>query len=176
MNVGFLSYWTLSQQSVLSAVHPWWGCIICMYPWVSCELFFTGPRPKPGPGQILEIWEPGNQEMWDSKHKKWKFSKSEAVLPTMSARSGFAGKHFGTISCHPRHFSPWTGNMQKMNKILNSSVFLGGPMGPIHPVRGHVLVALVLFCQVSWCCKHNGTKGQQHSFCWSYGGGHTLTV
>ena len=52
----------------------------------------------------------------------------------MSARSGLVGKKLeGPIWGHPKPFSPWT-NTQKMKKQKNKHIFLGGPMGPIHPV------------------------------------------
>ena len=76
----------------------------------------SGPaQPKAGPGQIWEIWRPGSPEIWGPKSKKTKFSKSESVLPEMSARSRLVEKksswpHLG----HPRPFSPWTGKMHKM--------------------------------------------------------------
>ena len=48
----------------------------------------------------------------------------------MSARSGLVGKKTpGPIWGHPRPFSPWTEKSKK-------NIFLGGPMGPIHPVWG----------------------------------------
>ena len=60
-----------------------------------------GP-PGPSPAQILEIWEPGNPEIWNpTTYKKWKFSKSNSMSPKMSARSGLAGKR----TCRP-HLGP----------------------------------------------------------------------
>ena len=59
----------------------------------------------------------------------------------MSARSGLVGKNppapFGAISgifCMGR---------KNAKNIKFLPIFLGGPMGPIHPVWGHVLVSLV---------------------------------
>ena len=50
----------------------------------------------------------------------------------MSARSGLVGKNPpGPIWGHLGQFFAWTGKMKK-SKILR--IFLGGPMGPIHPV------------------------------------------
>ena len=52
----------------------------------------TQARPKPCRGQILEIWEPGNPEIWNPKtYKKYKLSKSKSMSSKMSARSGLAG-------------------------------------------------------------------------------------
>ena len=51
----------------------------------------------------------------------------------MLARSGLVGKNPpGPIWGHLRPFFPWAGRLKKMLKEL--PIFLGGPMGPIHPV------------------------------------------
>ena len=103
-----------------------------------------GPaQPKPGLGQILEIWGPGNPEMWGPKNKKSKFSKSKSVLPKMPARPGLVGKNPpGPIWGHPRPCSPWSGKIQNAQ---NLPIFLGGKMSTTHPVWGHVLVSLLTF-------------------------------
>ena len=104
-------------------------------------------RPPPAAAwrrRRLEMWEPGNLGIWRSgdleiqkfgvqKHKKWKFSKSKTILPKMSARSGLVGN---------KSSWPYLGPSQEMfvhrpentktKKML--PIFLGGPMGPIHPV------------------------------------------
>ena len=54
----------------------------------------------------------------------------------MLARSGLVGKnssrpHLGQFQT----FFPWAGKIQKNTKIL--PIFLGGPMGPIHPFWGN---------------------------------------
>ena len=58
----------------------------------------------------------------------------------MSARSGIVGKHipapFGAI---PGHFS--MGRKNQKNAKTNMPIFLGGPMGPVHPVW--VLAAII---------------------------------
>ena len=62
-------------------------------------------------------------------------SNFKSILPQMSARFGLAGKsHSGNISCNFRHvFSLVDKNtIQKIHFFL--AFFLGGPMGPIHPV------------------------------------------
>ena len=80
----------------------------------------------------LEIWRPGNPEMWGPKNQKHK-SKFTSFLPKLSVTSGLVGKNPpGPICGHPRPFFPLTGKIQKIWKIL--PIFLGGPMGPIHPV------------------------------------------
>ena len=73
----------------------------------------------------LEIWEPGNLGIWRSlnleiqnfeikKTQKRKLSKSESVLPKMSARSGLVGTKillapFGAIWVQ---FFPWAEKMR----------------------------------------------------------------
>ena len=96
--------------------------------------------PKPGPsgwaqaGPKPEIWDP-------TKIKKSKFSKSKSVLPKMSARSGLIGKRTSRPHLGPSQTTFCVGRENpKVAKIL--FIFLGGPMGPIHPVWGHVLVSL----------------------------------
>ena len=94
-------------------------------------------RPKaqawPAPGQILEIWEPGNPEIWDPKNeKKWKFSKSKSVLPKILARSGLVGKNTSRSYFGPSEAicSMDRTNTQKMQKLLpTGGIFLGGPIG-----------------------------------------------
>ena len=86
------------------------------------------------PSAAAEAAASGN--LGSKKSKKLNFSKFKSVLPKMSARSGLVGKNPpGPIWGHLRPFSPWTGKMQKICKIC----LFGGPMGPIHPVWGHVL-------------------------------------
>ena len=72
--------------------------------------------PKLGPGQILEIWEPGNPEIWNPrKYQKWKFSKSKSTSPKMSARSGLAGKRTSRPHFMPfQAICPWTNKIKKM--------------------------------------------------------------
>ena len=56
----------------------------------------------------------------------------------MLARSGLVGKNSSRPHLGPfEAFFPWAEKMQKHAGIL--PIFLGGPMGPIHPVWGHVL-------------------------------------
>ena len=64
----------------------------------------------------LEIWEFGDLGTWKSRNpprtQKKNISKSKSILPKLSNGPSFHGP--------------------KKNKTMN--VFLGGPMGPIHPV------------------------------------------
>ena len=70
------------------------------------------------------------RNLGSKKIPKIKLSKSKFVLPKMLARSGLVGKNPpGPIWGYLKPFSPWTENNPKMLRI-----FLGGPMGPIHPV------------------------------------------
>ena len=82
----------------------------------------------------LGIWKSRN--LGSKKSKKSKFSKSKSVSPKMSTRSGLVGKNssrpyfmqFQAIFCMGR-------KNRKNAEIL--PIFLGGPMGPIHPVWGN---------------------------------------
>ena len=66
------------------------------------------------------------------KKIKKKFSKSKSVLPKMSARSGLAGKRTSRPHLGPSEAIFCVGRKNARNvKIL--FIFLGGPMGPIHP-------------------------------------------
>ena len=57
----------------------------------------------------------------------------------MSARSGLVGKnHPGPIWGHLGPFFAWAEKIEKNAEIL--SIFLGGPMGPIHPLWGTLAV------------------------------------
>ena len=70
------------------------------------------------------------------KFPKSKFSKLKSVSTKMSATSGFVGKN----SSWP-HVGPFQANFsmgQKNAEILPIS--LGGPMGPIHLVWGHLVI------------------------------------
>merc|ERR1712025_1090043 len=80
----------------------------------------VGPKP--------EIRDP-------KKSKKQKFSKSKSVLPKMSAIFFHAGiRRPRPIWGPPGPFFAWAGKIQKIAQIF--PIFLGGPMGPIHPVWG----------------------------------------
>ena len=109
-----------------------------------------GPaRPKPGLGQILEIWEPGNPEVWNPTNLKNGNSQNpNPCRPKCRQGLDWPEKEPpGPIWGHPRPFSPWTETLEKKN-VKHLLIFLGGPMGPIHPVWGHVLV--------SFCCYWEG--------------------
>ena len=99
-------------------------------------------RPGPSPART-RFWKSGNQNiqnvgMQTSIYKKRK-SKSESVSLKMSARSEIAGKRTSRPHFMPLHsIFPMDRTRPTIDKVL--SIFLGGPMGPIHPVWGHVLV------------------------------------
>ena len=66
---------------------------------------------------------------------KKKILKSKSVLPKMSARSGLAGERTSRPHLGPPQAIFCVGRKNQKNvKIL--LIFLGGPMGPIHPVWG----------------------------------------
>ena len=67
------------------------------------------------------------------KVKKIKFSKFKSVLPKMLARSGLVGKKSSRPYLGPSEAIFFIDRKNARNaKILH--IFLGGPMGPIHPV------------------------------------------
>ena len=85
----------------------------------------------------LEIQKFGIQK--NKKHKSLKTqirSAQNVDMVWISRKKDLEGPIWG----HPRQFSPWTERNQK--NISKIAIFLGGPMGPIHPVWGHVLVSL----------------------------------
>ena len=103
--------------------------------WAQAGPKWVGPRraqvggPKLGPsGPKPEIWDP-------KKSKNQKFSKSKSVLPKMSARFFVCRK-----KASPPHLGPSRPIFcvgRKNPKIAQFlPIFLGGPMGPIHPVWG----------------------------------------
>ena len=101
--------------------------IICM----CLNWLLEGPRsprgptqPKPGPGQILEIWEPGDPESWNSR--KCKFSKSKSMSPKMSARSGFAGKRSSQAHLVPLQ-TIFSMDRKRTNIANNALIFPGRP-------------------------------------------------
>ena len=87
------------------------------------------------------FWKSENPDFWDleihkfgvQKIKKIKFPNFKSVLPKMLARSGLVGKKSSRPYLGPSEaiFSMDQKN-PKIAKIL--PIFLGGPMGPIHPV------------------------------------------
>ena len=109
----------------------------------------------------LEIWEFGNLGTWKSrnleanKSKKWKFSKSKFILPKKVGKVWIRRKkkpsrpHLGPSQAT---FSMDQKN-QKNVKVL--SIFLGGPMGPIHPVWG----CFTQMSKESWFYWHARDRG-----------------
>ena len=93
----------------------------------------TRPLLSPARARFLKSGTWKSRNLGSKKSKKQQFSKSKSVLPKMSARSGLAGKtpsrpHLGpsrAIFCVGRK------NLKIKEKM---HIFLGGPMGPIHPV------------------------------------------
>ena len=116
-------------------------------------------RPSPAQGQIsedLEIWGPGNLEMWNpNKSKKQKFSKSKSVLPKMSARSGL----LGTKSFWP-YWGPseaiFSMDHRNQNKINNICLFsLVGQWALFTWGWGNRYVCLS--CPIWQACDHQNT-------------------
>ena len=95
-------------------------------------------RPRPDFGN-LGTWKSRNLE--SNKSQKLKFSKSKSMSPKMSARSGLAGKRPSRPHLGPSQAIFCVGRKNRKNAEF-LTIFLGGPMGPIHPVWGHVLVSL----------------------------------
>ena len=89
----------------------------------------------------MEIWGPGNPEIWGPKIEKIKILKiqirsAQNVGKVWISRENILPGPFGAIS---KHF-PMVRKNPKIVKVLH--IFLGGPMDPIHPVWGHVLVSV----------------------------------
>ena len=86
--------------------------------------------------------------------EKYKLAKSKSVSPKMSARSGLVGKNpLGPISCHFMSFFPMGRKNRKHDQIL--SIFLGGPMDPIH-LRPTPKTADIQFLFMTKCLHEQG--------------------
>ena len=100
-------------------------------------------RPRPGPGLGLGIWKSGNLEIRKfgiQKNQKTKIVKIKIrsvhnVGKVWISRERNLLASFGVISGNFFH-----GPREAKNRQL-LLIFLGGPMGPIHPFWGHVLVS-----------------------------------
>ena len=86
---------------------------------------------RPGP----RIWKSGKFGI-EKKSKKIKLSKSKSVSPKMLARSGLVGKNSSRPHLGPSLAIFCVGRKNRKNVEI-SLIFLGGPMGPIHPVWGN---------------------------------------
>ena len=93
--------------------------------------------PKLGPSgwaQAGPKWVGPSQNFGNQTNpKNKKISKSESVLPKMSARSGSVGKKSPWPHLGPPGPIFCVGRKNQKNTIF-LPIFLGGPMGPIHPV------------------------------------------
>merc|ERR1711938_337081 len=99
-----------------------------------------GPRPKPGPGQILEIWGPGNPEIWDPKNGKNKNPQNpNPFCPNCWQGLDWLEKNppapFGAIPCHFLH------GPKKSKKMSQFLIFL-----PIFPVWSNGCNISVAIC------------------------------
>ena len=81
-----------------------------------------------------------NPEIWNPKNVKHENSQNpNPFCPKCWQGLDYPEKDLeGPIWGHPRQFSPWTEKIKNDQKL---SIFLGVPMGPIHPVWVHVLVS-----------------------------------
>ena len=97
-------------------------------------------QARPGPDHIFEIWEPGNSKKWNQTNiGKYNSQNPNPCRP--QCRQGLDSskrKKTGPISCHFRQSSMDRTNTKHVQHLF---IFLGGPMGPIHPVWDHVLVS-----------------------------------
>ena len=102
-------------------------------------------QAQPGPAQaqpgarfwksgVLEIQKFGIQKI-RNKSLNFQIRSAQNVRKVWNSKKK---KLPGPIWGHPRPYSPWTETSLKSYKI---AILLGGPMGPIHPVWGHVLVS-----------------------------------
>ena len=88
-------------------------------------LAHPSPRPKPGPDQILEIWEPGNPEIWGPTNGKMKIRKiqirsAQNVGKAWISREKILPALFGAIPGHFLHGPKNPKNAKQMH------IFLGG--------------------------------------------------
>ena len=85
--------------------------------------------PKPDPGQILEIWEPGNPEIWNPK-KISKNRNSQNLNPChLTCRRGLDWPEEDPPSpmwCHPKSFSM---GQTKPKNAKTIPISLGGLVG-----------------------------------------------
>ena len=100
-------------------------------------------QAQPGPAKVLEIWGPGNPELFYPQHQKNNILKIQICSAKnvgnvwISQKKTFPAP-FGAIPGKVFHGPEKNKQTQKQKKLY---IFLGGPMGPIHPVWGHVLVS-----------------------------------
>ena len=103
-------------------------------------------RPRPGPGLGLGIWKSGKLEI--PKFGIQNIPKIEIIkIKIRVAQNVGIGKVWisrnKSSQPHLRPFQPFF-STEPINAIVAIVLFffLGGPMGPIHLVWGHVLVSL----------------------------------
>ena len=89
--------------------------------------------PSPAQARFLEIW---NLEIWKfgiQKIPKIKIPKLKIHVAQNVGKVWISRKNPpGPIWGHLGPIFPWAGKIQKTRKVL--PIFLGGPMGPIHPL------------------------------------------
>ena len=93
----------------------------------------------------LEIWKFGLQKIQKIKILKIQIRSAQNVGKVWISRKKSSWPHlvpFQGIFCVGRQ-------NRKNAKIL--PIFLGGPMGPIHPVWGHVLVSFIIQMLKAFC-------------------------
>ena len=113
--------------------------------------------PKPGPsgwaqaGPKPEMWDPKNQK---NKNSQIKIRVAQNVGKVWISRKKIILAPLGAIWAH---FLRGLGKSKKCKK--NAPIFLGGPMGPIHPVwangPGWGAAALIFLALFSHVCLRN---------------------
>ena len=71
-------------------------------------------QPKPGPDQMLQIWESENPEVWNTTNiEKYFFQNPNPCHPNCRQGLDWPEKELpGPISCHFISFFPWTEKIQ----------------------------------------------------------------
>ena len=111
----------------------------------------------------LEIWGPGHPEIWGLKNQKKKF-KIQIRSAQHVGRSGLVGKKSSWPYLGPSEAIFSIGRKKKGQFLL---IFLGWPVGPIHPVWA--LAAI----HPRWGNRHQHYKPTRHLHSASYQHGNT---
>ena len=109
----------------------------------------------PGPAQARPGPDFGNLGTWKSRNlESKKISKMEILKIQIHVAQNVGKVWIGRKKTFPAPFGAIPGNFsmdrknqQKKENVNMLPIFLGGPMGPIHPVWGHVLVSYLKYME-----------------------------